>query len=90
MDLVTCVPKKLEGYNVVVVFMDCLTKMVLFAPMAISVTTPQLARIFVEQMFRNFGLSKQTVSDKDPRFIENFWKVLCQQIAPITNPSSID
>ena len=58
MDLVTCLPETPEGYDAAVVFTDRFTKMVRFAPTTITVTAPQLARIFVEQVFRNFGLPK--------------------------------
>ena len=88
MDLVTCLPETPEGYDAAVVFTDRFTKMVRFAPTTAIVTAPQLARIFVEQVFKNFGLPRQIVSDRDPRFMGNFWKALWRQLSTKLHPST--
>ena len=89
MDLVTYLPETPEGYDAAVVSTDRFTKMVRFAPTTVTVIAPQLARIFVEQVFRNFGLPRQIVSDRDPWFMGNFWKALWRQLSTKLHPSMV-
>lgn len=88
MDLVTCLPVTPEGHDAAVVFTDRFTKMVRFAPTNLAVTAPQLARIFVDHVFRSFGLPKQIVSDRDPRFMGSFWTALWRLLSTQLHPST--
>ena len=74
-DLVTDLPES-NGFTVIVVFVDCMTKMVHFAPCTKEVTVPEYARIFVNTVFRLHGLPEVVISDRDPRFTNKFWTSL--------------
>ena len=60
-DLVTDLPEA-EGYMAVVVFVDCLTKMVHFAPCTKEVTAPEHARNFMDTVFHHHGLPDVIIS----------------------------
>ncbi|GAB5489762.1 MAG: hypothetical protein Pars2KO_33320 [Parasphingorhabdus sp.] len=74
-DLVTDLPES-QGYTAVAVFVDRLTKYVRFAPCNKEITAEQYAQLFMEYVFRHFGLPEVIVSDRDPRFTSHFWKEL--------------
>ncbi|KAE8913615.1 hypothetical protein PF003_g2330 [Phytophthora fragariae] len=50
--------------------------MVRLASVRKSVTAPQAAQLFVDNVFRNHGLPEAFVSDRDPRFVSHFWQHL--------------
>ena len=41
-----------------------------------SVTAPQAAQLFIDNVFRHHGLPEAFVSDRDPRFVSHFWRHL--------------
>nr|CAI72325.1 putative polyprotein [Phytophthora infestans] len=51
-------------------------KMVHLAPVPVTVTGEQTARMFVDGVFRYHGLPETIVSNRDPRFTAAFWKKL--------------
>lgn len=74
MDLITDLPPTARGYDAVVTFVDRLSKLVHFAPTTKTVTAPQLAHIFMNTWHKHHGMPKIIISDRDPRFLGNFWK----------------
>jgi hypothetical protein len=56
------------GHDSIVVFVDRLTKLIVLAPCSKTVTAHQLAQIFIDTVFRRFGMPTSLVSDRDPRF----------------------
>jgi hypothetical protein len=55
---------------------DRLTKQVHFAPTKKKVTAVGLARVFRQVVYRQHGMPKVIVSDRDDRFMSKFWKAL--------------
>jgi len=76
MDLITDLPVTKHGYDAVVTFVDRLTKQVHFAPTKKRVTAVGLARLFRRTVYRQHGMPKVIVSDRDDRFVSKFWKSL--------------
>jgi hypothetical protein len=76
MDLITDLPVTKHGYNAVVTFVDRLTKQVHFAATKKKVTAVGLAKVFRRVVFRQHGMPKVIVSDRDERFMSKFWKSL--------------
>ena len=72
-DLVTDLPKS-EGKTAIAVFMDRLTKMVHSFPYTKEITTAEYARLFVNQVFRLYGMPEVIISDQDLRFVSKFWE----------------
>jgi hypothetical protein len=74
MDLITMLPKTPRGFDAVIVFVDRLTKMAHFAPTTTGVTAPELAKIFMNTVFKLHGMPKIIISDRDSKFTSNFWR----------------
>jgi hypothetical protein len=58
MDLITDPPVCASGFDAFVVFVDRLTKAIVVAPTHKTVTAPQLAHIFVDTVYRRYGLPR--------------------------------
>jgi hypothetical protein len=80
MDLLTHLPKTDNGNDTLVVFVDKLTKMIKIAPTTINATAADIADIFLDNIFRNFGLPDSIISDRDTRFNSNFWRRLMETL----------
>jgi Integrase zinc binding domain len=72
MDLVTDLPTCCHHDSLVLV--DLLTMLIVLTPCRKTVTAPQLAHLFIDDVFRRFGMPTSIVSDRNPRFTSNFWK----------------
>jgi len=76
MDFIVQLPLTKQGHDAIVVFVDRLTKRAHFQPMHTSATAPEVAKIFFTTIFRNHGLPKVIISDRDPKFTSRFWQTL--------------
>jgi hypothetical protein len=76
MDFVFGLPRTPRGHDGVLVFVDRLSKMAHFVPTKQTVTAPEVARLFIDNVYRLHGLPKSIVSDRDPRFTGHFWRSL--------------
>jgi hypothetical protein len=81
LDLITDLPE-CDEHDVVVVFVCMLTKRMIVEPITTTITTKQLAKVMHRAVFRHhFGLPRKLISDRDPRFISDFWKTRFRAIA---------
>ena len=81
MDLITHLPPiKSTGNDAIFVVVDRLSKMVRFIPCNHKITAVQLAKLFVQEIFKLHGLPQVIVSDRDPKFTSDFWRALFQQL----------
>ena len=80
MDLITDLPVTKHGHDAVVTFVDRLTKQVHFAATTKSVTAVELADIFRHVVFREHGMPRAIVTDRDDRFMSNFWRAFFQSV----------
>jgi hypothetical protein len=87
LDLVTDLPLCC-GHDSIVVFVDRLTKLIVLAPCSKTVNAPQLAQIFIDTVFRRFGMPTSLVSDRDPRFTSHFWKAFMSLLGTQLNMST--
>lgn len=76
MDLITDLPKTKSGYDAVVTFVDRLSKQVHFAPTTKTVDAPGLAKIFRHTVYKYHGMPRAIISDRDDRFLSQFWQAL--------------
>ena len=88
MDLITGLPITTEGYDALVVVVDRLTKMTHFFPCNTTVTATQLARLFLDNIFRLHGIPSSIVSDRDRKFTCAFWQELCKLLGTKQNLST--
>eukprot|EP00877_Chromochloris_zofingiensis_P013639 jgi/Chrzof1/8529/Cz03g14150.t1 len=65
-----------------------LTKMVRCIPTTINVDGPTVAKLFRQQVVRLFGVPKIIVSDRDTKFMSEFWRALFASLGTRLNFSS--
>lgn len=75
MDFMVRLPKS-QGYDVVLVVVDRLSKYGHFIPIKHPYTTKSIAEIFVREVVRLYGIPVSILSDRDPTFLCVFWKEL--------------
>ena len=75
MDFIEGLPK-FEGFEVILVVVDRLTKYVHFLPLSHPFIVAKVAAAFMQGVFKLHGMSKSIVNDKGAVFIANFWQEL--------------
>ncbi|KAE9175010.1 hypothetical protein PF005_g25595 [Phytophthora fragariae] len=85
MDFIFELPADARGRTGILVLMCRLSKMV-----RKSVTAPQTAQLFVDDVFRHHGLPEAFLSDRDPRFVSHFWQHLFRLLGTRLDMSTAD
>ena len=80
MDLITQLPRTKEGNDAIVVIVDKYSKMIHCIATQTTVTAPQLAKLFFNEIVKHHGLPSSIISDRDPRFTSSFWQQLWKQL----------
>jgi hypothetical protein len=75
MDVVTGLPSS-NGFDVIWVVIDRLTKLRHFAPYSTAIDAEGLAELFLSNIFCRHGLPDTTGSDRELQFPSRFWKHL--------------
>jgi len=76
LDLITDLPNTKHGYDAVLTIVDRLTKVVRFAPIKKNAKAKDVASVFRSVWYRQYGLPRVIISDRDKRFLSNFWQAL--------------
>ena len=79
MDFITDLPTSPKGNNTVLVFVDKLSKYIHIAATKKTCNSEDAARLFIENIFQFHGMPKCLISDRDGRFISDFWKSFAAQ-----------
>jgi hypothetical protein len=92
MDLITDLPKSLahdgQTYDSIVTFVCMLTKQALFIRCRKTITSVQLAHLFIDHVLSKKGLPQTLVSDRDPRITSEFWQTLFKSLGSKFNMST--
>ena len=80
MDFITQLPESRHGNTQIVVFTDLLTKMSHFVAAPTPLTADQVAGMYMRHVFRLHGYPTGIVSDRDKRFVSDFWRSLQRQL----------
>nr|GEX96157.1 hypothetical protein [Tanacetum cinerariifolium] len=75
MDFIKALPKS-QGYTVIFMVVDRLTKYGHFMPLSYPFTTVEVAQEFLDTVYKLHGLPISIVSERDKVFLINFWKEL--------------
>lgn len=73
MDFIEGLPKS-NGFSVILVIVDRLTKYAHFIPVKHPYTTASIAQLFLDHIVKLHGLPSTIVTDRDTIFLSNFWK----------------
>ena len=90
MDFIIGLPTTSHGHDSIWVVMDRLTTMCQFIPTRTTIKTPKLARLFVENVYRLYGLPTNIISDCDRNFDSHFWRVLFKRLDIMLHLSIVD
>uniref|UniRef100_A0A8R7QV60 Integrase catalytic domain-containing protein n=1 Tax=Triticum urartu TaxID=4572 RepID=A0A8R7QV60_TRIUA len=79
MDFIDGLPKS-EGFEVILVVVDRLTKYAHFFPLKHPYTAQSVATAFIDNVVRLHGVPASIVSDRDKVFTSSFWRKLFKEI----------
>ena len=78
MDFVTGLPVTPSGFDAVLVIVDRLSKWAYYVPTETTDDAKLTAEQYHENVFVRHGMPRRIISDRDGRFISNFWDELCK------------
>lgn len=75
MDFIIGLPKS-QGYSVIYVVVDKLSKFAHFMALKHPYTATSVANSLMNNVTSIYGIPEKIISDRDPAFLSNFWKAL--------------
>ena len=75
MDFIEQLPSSL-GFTAILVVVDRLSKQAIFVPTYDTITSPQLAQLFLLHIFSKHGVPSHVTSDRGTEFISHFFRLL--------------
>jgi hypothetical protein len=79
MDFITHLPPS-QQFDAILVVVDRLTKMRHLIPCAGTCNAEEVARLYVQHVWKLHGLPTTVVSDRGPQFVATFWKHLNKRL----------
>ena len=88
MDLITQLPNS-HGYDAILTIVDhgC-TRVALFLLCTTNITGEGITKLYLDNVYRWFGIPSKIISDRDPRFTSHFSNSLCQHLGIDRNIST--
>ncbi len=88
MDLITGLPQQ-HGHNAILTIVDhrC-SCAAIFLPCSDTITGPGIVQLYLDYVYRWFGLPTKMISDRDPRFTSHFGKALSEKLGIKRNLST--
>ena len=68
---------KSDNYNLILVIVDQLIKMVYYIPVKVTIDALGLAKVIINVIMRHYGVLKSIVIDQGLFFKPKFWSSLC-------------
>ena len=66
------------GYDTAFVVIDRLSKQAFSIPCFKTTTAKDMARLYIQYIYRTRGAPESIVSDRGPQFVSTFWKEFCR------------
>ncbi|MBW0479185.1 hypothetical protein O181_018900 [Austropuccinia psidii MF-1] len=79
MDFITQLPLS-NSFDSILVIVDRFSKMAVFIPTMFSITSLDLANLFIKNIFSKHRLPSSIFSDRGPCFVSSFWTNLFQKL----------
>ncbi|HXP49451.1 MAG TPA: hypothetical protein VN922_05840, partial [Bacteroidia bacterium] len=73
MDFIPELPES-NGYDNILVIVDKLTKYGIFIPTTTKIDQIETAKLFVHYVICQYGIPRQVITDRDPKWKGDFWK----------------
>ncbi len=77
-----------KGYTQILVVVDRFTKRVLFIPTVKELTAVGLGQLFLDHVFRHYGLPDSIISDRGHQMLNKFWADFCKRLGISHNKST--
>jgi hypothetical protein len=87
MDLITGLPPRGKN-NAILTIVDHGCSRAVFLPCSDTITGPGIAQLYLDNVYRWFGLPSKVISDRDPRFTSHFGKALTTKLGIQQNLST--
>jgi RNase H-like domain found in reverse transcriptase/Reverse transcriptase (RNA-dependent DNA polymerase)/Integrase zinc binding domain len=85
MDLITGLPKS-DGHDAILTIVDhSCCQGAIFLPCSTTITGAGIVKLYLENVFRWFGLPKKIISDRDPHFTSHFGKAITEALGITQN-----
>jgi len=75
MDFIEKLPSS-SGFDTILVIVDCLLKQAIFIPTHNTITSAELARLFVIHVFSKYGVPSHVTSNRGSEFVSHFFRSL--------------
>ena len=88
MDLITGLPNR-QGFNAILTIVNhgC-SRAVIFLPCTTNISGPGIAQLYLDYVYRWFGLPTKIISDQDPHFTSHFGKAITKKLGIEQNLST--
>ena len=88
MDLITGLPNR-RGFNAILTIVDhgC-SRAAIFILCTTNISGPGIAQLYLDYVYRWFGLPTKIISDRDPRFTSHFGKAITKKLGIEQNLST--
>jgi hypothetical protein len=87
LDLIGPLPES-NGYNAILVIVDRFTKMIKLEPTQVELSSEGFARSLLNRVFRDHGLPRKIIHDRDTRFTSEYIRELFRLLGIKQNPST--
>jgi hypothetical protein len=69
-----------QSFDAILTVTDRFSKMVHFIPCTTTLSSEEVANLFVREVFRLHGMPRSIVSDRDPKFVGEFWQAFFKSL----------
>ena len=88
MDFLTNLPKSHEGFDMIWVIVDRLTKSVHIILIKVTYSKRKLAEVYLENVVKHHRVPLSITSDRDTRFTAHYWRSFQEAMGTILNFST--
>jgi hypothetical protein len=89
MNLITGLPEYKGKDAILTIVNHGCSQVAIFLPCSTTITGPGIAQLYLDNVYRWFGLPDKMISDRDPRFTSHFRKALTEKLGIKRNISSV-